>query len=46
MWLLILHGVLIRLGADEVYIIYRRSQTEMPARQEEVENAIEEGIQF
>jgi glutamate synthase (NADPH/NADH) small chain len=36
----------IRLGADQVYIIYRRSEVEMPARSEEVENTIEEGIQF
>ncbi|NWF77193.1 MAG: NADPH-dependent glutamate synthase [Chloroflexi bacterium] len=36
----------LRLGADEVYIIYRRSEAEMPARREEVENAREEGIQF
>jgi glutamate synthase (NADPH/NADH) small chain len=36
----------LRLGADEVYIIYRRSEAEMPARREEVENAMEEGIQF
>jgi len=36
----------LRLGADEVYIIYRRSRTEMPARHEEVENAEEEGIIF
>jgi len=36
----------LRLGADEVYIIYRRSEAEMPARHEEVENAKEEGIQF
>ncbi len=36
----------LRLGADEVYIIYRRSEVEMPARREEVENAREEGIQF
>ena len=36
----------LRLGADEVYIIYRRSEVEMPARREEVENAMEEGIQF
>jgi len=36
----------LRLGADEVYIIYRRSEAEMPARREEVENAKEEGIQF
>ncbi len=36
----------LRLGADEVYIVYRRSEAEMPARREEVENAEEEGIQF
>ena len=36
----------LRLGADDVYIIYRRSEAEMPARREEVENAHEEGIQF
>ena len=36
----------LRLGADEVYVIYRRSKTEMPARREEVENAEEEGIIF
>ncbi len=36
----------LRLGADQVYIIYRRSEVEMPARREEVENAMEEGIQF
>ncbi len=36
----------LRLGAEEVYIIYRRSEAEMPARREEVENAQEEGIQF
>ena len=36
----------LRLGADEVYIVYRRSEAEMPARREEVENAKEEGIQF
>ncbi len=35
-----------RLGADEVYIIYRRSEQEMPARREEVEHAKEEGIIF
>ena len=35
-----------RLGADEVYIIYRRSMAELPARKEEVEHAIEEGIIF
>ena len=35
-----------RLGAREVYVIYRRTRQEMPARLEEVENAEEEGIQF
>ncbi len=36
----------LRLGADEVYIVYRRSEVELPARREEVENAMEEGIKF
>ena len=36
----------LRLGADEVYIVYRRSMEELPARKEEVENAEEEGIIF
>jgi len=36
----------LRIGADDVYIIYRRSEAEMPARREEVENAQKEGIQF
>lgn len=36
----------IRLGAKEVNIIYRRSQEELPARTEEIEHAIEEGIVF
>lgn len=36
----------IRLGADKVYIIYRRSLEEIPARAEEVEHAIEETIEF
>ena len=36
----------LRLGADKVYIIYRRSMEELPARHEEVEHAIEEGIEF
>jgi len=36
----------LRLGADEVHVIYRRSREEMPARLEEVENAMEEGIIF
>ena len=35
-----------RLGADEVYIVYRRSEQELPARKEEVEHAMEEGIIF
>jgi glutamate synthase (NADPH/NADH) small chain len=36
----------LRLGAEKVYIIYRRSMEELPARKEEVEHAIEEGIEF
>ena len=36
----------VRLGAEEVYIIYRRSRNELPARLEEVENAEEEGVIF
>lgn len=36
----------LRLGADEVHIVYRRSREELPARHEEVENAEEEGIIF
>ncbi len=36
----------IRLGAEKVYIVYRRSMEEIPARKEEVEHAIEEGIEF
>ena len=36
----------LRLGADEVHIIYRRSMNELPARVEEVEHAEEEGIIF
>jgi glutamate synthase (NADPH/NADH) small chain len=35
-----------RLGADEVLIVYRRSRVELPARAEEAENAEEEGIIF
>lgn len=35
-----------RLGAEEVYIVYRRSMDELPARLEEVEHAEEEGIHF
>ncbi len=36
----------LRLGAEKVYIVYRRSMEELPARAEEVEHAIEEGIDF
>ncbi len=36
----------LRLGADEVHIVYRRSMDELPARREEVEHAMEEGIIF
>jgi len=36
----------LRLGAEQVYIIYRRSRAEMPARLEERENAEEEGVVF
>ena len=36
----------LRLGAEEVYIVYRRSELELPARREEEENAQEEGIIF
>ena len=36
----------LRLGAEKVYIVYRRSRTELPARREEVEHAEEEGIDF
>ena len=36
----------LRLGAEEVYIIYRRSRVELPARAEERENAEEEGVIF
>lgn len=36
----------LRLGAEKVYIVYRRSREELPARLEEVENAEEEGIIF
>ncbi|MCD8096064.1 MAG: NADPH-dependent glutamate synthase [Ruminococcus sp.] len=35
-----------RLGAEKVYIVYRRSMDELPARKEEVHHAIEEGIEF
>ena len=36
----------LRLGAEEVSIVYRRSLDELPARKEEVEHAMEEGINF
>ncbi len=36
----------LRLGAENVYIVYRRSLNELPARKEEVEHAMEEGIEF
>lgn len=36
----------LRLGAEEVCVVYRRSREELPARKEEVENAEEEGIVF
>lgn len=36
----------LRLGAEKVYIVYRRSEAELPARKEEVEHAKEEGIEF
>ena len=36
----------VRLGADEVYVIYRRSQDEMPADKEEVAEAMAEGVKF
>ncbi len=36
----------LRLGAEKVYIVYRRSLEELPARREEVEHAMEEGIEF
>ena len=36
----------LRLGAEKVYLIYRRSEAEMPARKEEVHHAREEGVEF
>lgn len=36
----------LRLGAEDVYIVYRRSRAELPARLEEVEHAEEEGVKF
>lgn len=36
----------LRLGAEEVYVLYRRTREEMPARREEIDNAEEEGVKF
>ena len=36
----------LRLGAENVWLVYRRSEEEMPARREEIEHAKEEGVQF
>ncbi len=36
----------LRLGADNVYLVYRRSRVEMPARKEEVHHAEQEGVQL
>ena len=36
----------LRLGAEKVYVVYRRSMEELPARKEEVEHAIEESVDF
>ncbi|MEW5807746.1 MAG: NADPH-dependent glutamate synthase [Acidobacteriota bacterium] len=36
----------LRMGAEKVYCVYRRSREEMPARDEEIEHAFEEGIEF
>ena len=36
----------LRLGAKNAYIVYRRSEVEMPARKEEIQHAMEEGVQF
>ena len=38
--------VALRLGAEKVYLIYRRSEAEMPARKAEIHHAQEEGIEF
>ena len=38
--------VSVRLGAEKVYIVYRWTENEMPARKEEIENAKEEGVEF
>ncbi len=36
----------LRLGAENAYIVYRRSEAEMPARKEEIHHALEEGVRF
>lgn len=36
----------LRLGAEQVYLVYRRSEAEMPARKEEIHHAKEEGVEF
>ena len=36
----------LRMGAESVHIVYRRTKAEMPARREEVEHAEEEGVKF
>ncbi|HBN10610.1 MAG TPA: glutamate synthase (NADPH), homotetrameric [Ruminococcus sp.] len=36
----------LRMGAEHVYIVYRRSEAELPARKEEVHHAKEEGVEF
>jgi glutamate synthase (NADPH/NADH) small chain len=36
----------LRLGAENAYIVYRRSEAEMPARKEEIHHAMQEGVQF
>lgn len=36
----------LRLGAEKVFIIYRRTRDEMPAREEEIEHALGEGVEF
>jgi glutamate synthase (NADPH/NADH) small chain len=36
----------LRLGADNAYIVYRRSEAEMPARKDEIHHAMQEGVQF
>ena len=36
----------VRLGAEKVYIVYRRTEKELPARLEEVHHAMEEGVDF